>query len=135
MEQLRKKNLRGGYGVQTTLDLMELLKTHMLDSINNKHVLVIGSILPWIEAILLHLGAEKITTLEYAPQRNDHPNIQLVTPEELRKAVLEGSAPKFDALVTFSSLEHSGLGQNFYSAQTFNSKLIELLHSKATVLI
>jgi len=45
---------------------------------------VIGSILPWIEAILIHLGAEKVTTLEYAEVRNDHPKLNPITPEQLR---------------------------------------------------
>ena len=73
------------------------------------HVLVIGSQSPWIEIILLELGAAKITTLEYDVIRTDHPKIETITPENLRQAVLNGKAPTFDAMVTFSSLEHSGL--------------------------
>ena len=72
---------------------------------------MIGSTLPWVEAILLYLGVGKITTLEYADQNNEHPKINLVTPEALRKSVLEGNIPQFDAMVTFSSIEHSGLGR------------------------
>ena len=72
---------------------------------------MIGSTLPWVEAILLYLGVGKITTLEYADQNNEHPKINLVTPEALRKSVLEGNMPQFDAMVTFSSIEHSGLGR------------------------
>ena len=53
----------------------------------------------------------KVTTLEYADQNNEHPKINLVTPEALRKSVLEGNMPQFDAMVTFSSIEHSGLGR------------------------
>ena len=74
-------------------------------------MLVIGSTLPWVEAILLYLGVGKVTTLEYADQNNEHPKINLVTPEALRKSVLEGNMPQFDAMVTFSSIEHSGLGR------------------------
>ena len=79
--------------------------------IKDKHVLVIGSTWPWVEAILLYLGVDRITTLEYASQNNEHPKINLVTPEELRKSILEGDVPQFDGMVTFSSLEHSGLGR------------------------
>ena len=79
--------------------------------IKDKHVLVIGSTLPWVEAILIYLGVDKITTLEYASQKNEHPKINLITPEELRKSILEGNVPQFDAMVTYSSLEHSGLGR------------------------
>ena len=46
--------------------------------------MVIGSILPWIEAILLHLGAKKVTTLEYAEVNNEHPKLNPITPEQLR---------------------------------------------------
>ena len=46
--------------------------------------MVIGSILPWIEAILLHLGAKKVTTLEYAEVKNEHPQLNPITPEQLR---------------------------------------------------
>ena len=60
---------------------------------------------------MLHLGAGKITTLEYADQKCEHPKINLVTPEALRKSILEGKMPQFDAMVTFSSIEHSGLGR------------------------
>ena len=45
---------------------------------------MIGSILPWIEAILLHLGAKKVTTLEYAEVINEHPKLNPITPEQLR---------------------------------------------------
>ena len=34
-------------------------------NVKNKHVLVIGTQEPWIEAILLELGAKKVTILEY----------------------------------------------------------------------
>ena len=34
-----------------------------------------------------------------------------MTPEEFSKSFLEGTLPQFDSVVTFSSLEHSGLGR------------------------
>ena len=46
--------------------------------------MVIGSILTWIEAILLYLGAKKVTTLEYAEVKNEHPKLNPITPEQLR---------------------------------------------------
>ena len=52
--------------------------------IEDKHVLVIGSILPWIEAILLHLGAKKVTTLEYGQVKNEHPKLNPITPDQLK---------------------------------------------------
>ena len=74
-------------------------------------MLVIGSTFPWIESILLHLGASNITTLEYAKVPNTDPRLNPVTPESLRKSILSGNVPEFDSMVTFSSVEHSGLGR------------------------
>jgi hypothetical protein len=51
------------------------------------HILVIGSQTPWIEAILLELGAANITTLEYSPAVSEHPQIRMVTPDKLNEMV------------------------------------------------
>ena len=76
---------------------------------------MIGSQLPWIEAILLEKGANHVTTLDYGSIENHHPNVTVVLPEKLRKMYLNGyftdDIQMFDAVVTFSSLEHSGLGR------------------------
>ena len=106
MDEIRKGTLFGAYGVKTSNELTKILKEQMIDYIKGKHVLVIGTTLPWIEAILLYLGAEEITTLEYSPQKNEIPKVNLVTPEQLRNSILEGKVPEFDSMVTFSSLEH-----------------------------
>merc|ERR1719411_609564 len=87
------------------------IQEYMLDQVKDGHVLVIGSQNPWIEVILLEMGAAKITTLEYAAIQTDHPQISTITPEELRQAYIKGKAPTFDAMITYSSLEHSGLGR------------------------
>jgi hypothetical protein len=50
--------------------------------------------------------------LEYnAGLISDHPKIQIITPLKLNTLVLSGNAPQFDAMVSFSSIEHSGLGR------------------------
>ena len=76
-----------------------------------KQVLVIGTQLPWVEAICLYLGAAHVTTLEYGTIDNQHPNITTVTPSDFRKAYQRGKLHKFDVVVSFSSLEHPGLGR------------------------
>ena len=80
-------------------------------NVANKHVLVIGSILPWIESILLTLGVGHITTLEYEPYPSTHDKISTISPEDFSKLVIANKAPVFDAMVSFSSIEHSGLGR------------------------
>ena len=42
-------------------------------SVKDKHVLVIGSEVPWLEAVLLSKGAEKITTFDYDTIESLHP--------------------------------------------------------------
>ena len=73
--------------------------------------MVIGSQIPWLEAILLWQGAEKITTVDYEKIECDHPKIETITPLELAEQYRAGKAEEYDAVVTFSSVEHSGLGR------------------------
>ena len=78
-------------------------------------MLVIGSQNPWIEAILLEKGAKRVTTLEYEVLESLHPNVTVLTAEEIRRQYLSGvlkhELNQFDAMITFSSVEHSGLGR------------------------
>jgi hypothetical protein len=48
---------------------------------------------------------------EYVQIKNQHPLMETLTPEEFSAKFLEGTLPQFDSVVTFSSLEHSGLGR------------------------
>lgn len=66
---------------------------------------------PWVEAIILEAGASHITTLEYVKIENFHPQITTILPEDLSMKFLAGQQDPFDVMVTFSSLEHSGLGR------------------------
>jgi hypothetical protein len=75
-------------------------------------VLVIGSQSPWIESILISLGAGHVTTFDYVKIDNKHPKISTLTPDELSKYFFKDV--KFDLMITFSSVEHSGLGRCFY---------------------
>ena len=65
--------------------------------------------------MLLEKGANHITTLEYTQIHSLHPNITVINPNQLRNIFLNGAFDnnenKFDAIVSFSSLEHSGLGR------------------------
>jgi len=79
--------------------------------IRDKSVAVIGTIKPWAEAMMLNLGAEHVTTVEYAEIIIDHKRVFTVTPYRLAKQILGGEMVLFDTVFTFSSLEHSGLGR------------------------
>ena len=71
---------------------------------------VIGSQSPWVESILLGEGASKVTTLEYNKIQSEHPRVKTLLPDEMADLVNRGQA-NFDGVVTYSSLEHSGLGR------------------------
>ena len=109
MEMYRNGTLQGNYGKSSVQEIGNLIRT--LVPVKDKHVLVIGSEVPWIEAILLAEGAGNITTLEYRAIEPNHPQIKTLLPADLAELVATNRIPNFDAMVTFSSLEHSGLGR------------------------
>ena len=77
-----------------------------IDNIKNKHVAVIGSQYPWIEAILVNAGAKSITTVEYNVPVCNHNIIKTISYD-----VFCMSTDKYDAIFSYSSIEHSGLGR------------------------
>lgn len=86
---LRQGRPFSGYGTEAALEVYRHLRDHMSEVVEGGHVLVIGSQTPWIEAILLELGAGKITTVDYSPIENHHPQIETVTPEELAEQFMK----------------------------------------------
>ena len=79
--------------------------------ITNLNVLVVGTEQPWVEALCLEAGAASVTTLEYGAITSEHPQIKTVTPTEINEQFRRGGLNEFDIAVTYSSLEHSGLGR------------------------
>jgi SAM-dependent methyltransferase len=67
---------------------------------------VLGSVSPWAEAILLARGARSVVSVDYCAVDVRHPAIEffLVGDPALR-------ARRFDVVVSFSSIEHDGLGR------------------------
>ncbi|EKX32407.1 hypothetical protein GUITHDRAFT_82324 [Guillardia theta CCMP2712] len=80
-------------------------------TVKGGHVLVLGSENPWVEACVLAAGAKRVTTLEYGKIHSRHPRVGTVTPAEAFDLFQRGRLGPFDAVVTFSSVEHSGLGR------------------------
>lgn len=72
---------------------------------------VIGSESPWVECLALAEGAADVTTLEYAEILVDHPRIFAARPADFATDLLADRRTPLDWLVSFSSLEHSGLGR------------------------
>jgi len=79
--------------------------------IEGKRGIVIGSEDPWVEAILLHYGAGKLLTVEFGKIISEHPQIDTMVPKEFTEKFLNGRIEQFDFGMSFSSLEHDGLGR------------------------
>ena len=107
MHQCQAGELQGTYDVTTANLLVEALKRI---NIEGAPVLVIGSENPWVEACALGLGAKDITTIEYGGIQSRHPHIQIFTPDQMRTST-EAFMERFDAVITYSSVEYSGLGR------------------------
>ena len=56
-------------------------------------------------------NVSKVVTLEYGWFISEHPKWELVRPHDFYQRYHEGSLEKFDAVFSYSSLEHSGLGR------------------------
>ena len=104
-----KGRLKGNYGTAETNHLRNALKH--APGVRDGRVLVIGSENPWVEACVLEAGASSVVTLEYGKITSLHPSVATLTPSEFKNDHLRGKLGLFDAIVTFSSVEHSGLGR------------------------
>lgn len=106
--QATMETLEGTYGVSATNAMLRAVKNV---GIQGKRCLVIGSERPWVEAVLLAAGAASVVTLEYGKIHSTHPQVKTMLPSEFVKAYQEGTLGVFDSVVTFSSVEHAGLGR------------------------
>lgn len=109
VELARRGKLDGNYGKDETSHLMNALK--YAQGLKGGRALVIGSENPWVEATVLAAGAKEVLTLEYGNIRSEHPAIETVTPSKFKEQYQSGTVGVFDVIVTFSSVEHSGLGR------------------------
>ncbi|KAL7505973.1 hypothetical protein ACHAXN_008056 [Cyclotella atomus] len=96
------------YGRQPN-DFAENIHLHI--DLKGKRVLVIGTEYPWLEGLALWFGAAHVTTLEYGKIVSTHPNVTTLLPSEFRQQWKDGTLGMFDVVLSFSSLEHPGLGR------------------------
>jgi len=75
-------------------------------SVAGKSVLVLGSRAPWVEAFCIAYGAANITTVDFNKPTTDDPRLTTISIPEL-----DATDAMFDILVSYSSLEHDGLGR------------------------
>ena len=68
------QKIGGAYGAGETRILYDTINLYK-DRVIGKRALVIGSVIPWVEAILLAIGAKHVTTLEYNRINSTHPQV------------------------------------------------------------
>lgn len=103
-------NLQGNYGVSETKFLVQGLM-YVSKLIQTPNIIVIGSEIPWVEACILSVMPHaNITTLEFGKIQSKHPQVHTIIPSELKQHI-QTYYNYFDAVVSFSSIEHTGLGR------------------------
>jgi len=80
----------------------------MIGGIQNKDVVIMGSLEPWYESVCLAHSASSCTTIEYNELEYDHPGLKTYTVEEF---VALSPQPRFDVALSISTFEHDGLGR------------------------
>ncbi|EYC06066.1 hypothetical protein Y032_0078g1175 [Ancylostoma ceylanicum] len=97
----------GGYGNEG-LAVYYAMRDYRLENMTG---FVIGSREPWIEVLALRSGASKVYTVEYRATRVlGTDRIEYMHPIDFAEKWKE-NVEKFDFAITFSSIEHSGLGR------------------------
>jgi hypothetical protein len=90
----------------------ELLDVFLRVNLTGMRVLVIGSEQPWVEVLALLAGAKEVVTLEYSLIAvQGVPQLTTFTPKQFASLYLSGDMAPFDAIASYSSIEHSGLGR------------------------
>ncbi len=109
MENRKKKIAIGNYGMDGD-NCVQFGLESVRDQVVGKVGLVVGSETPWVEAISLVVGAKEVHTLEYGYISVGHPQLAAFLPPQFALRMLK-EGPQYDFVVSYSSLEHSGLGR------------------------
>ena len=101
----------GTYGDVMLPRMMAKKKSELRD----QSLVVVGTILPWIEAVGVKFNMSQITTLDYTRMRYENErNGQLKWQhvfDFLDEATKKNRIEQFDNAASFSSVEHSGMGR------------------------
>lgn len=89
----------------TTDPLLYAALDQFLSHVQGKKVAIMGSTVPWYEAVVLAYGGHPVT-IEYNKIVSEHPGLRTMTVAEY-----EANPETFDAILSISSYEHDGLGR------------------------
>jgi hypothetical protein len=91
--------------------LSEMMR-HFSPALREKSMAVIGTLVPWVEAISLEVGCSKIVSLDYTHNSYEMTELEWFHVRDyLNRAIEHRLVENFDNAVSFSSLEHAGLGR------------------------
>jgi len=110
VDKFREAATRRESPVYETQDIHNGL-TAFRDKVEGKRGLVIGSAEPWLVAILLEYGASQLLATEFLAVISEHPQIQTMYAPDFTEQWLRGKIEPFDFAISFSCLEHDGLGR------------------------
>lgn len=91
------------YPQGSLINLMAIMKYKKF--VEGRSIAVIGSLTPWLEAIILNCGAKSVTTVEYN-KPDETSKIKTITYDDF-----VASDTQYDSIFSYSSIEHSGLGR------------------------
>ena len=74
----------------------------------HQRLLVAGSISPWLEALVLSRKAASVTTVDWELPVSFSPLIEIRSMRSMRRRLPRS---RFDAILSYSSIEHDGLGR------------------------
>jgi hypothetical protein len=104
MKRASRRDLEGmtGYGPGAPRDIYAAFDKF---PVQDKTILVVGSINPWIECIAYAYGkAKAVYTVDFNKPITELPQFHTLSIAELEELNMQ-----FDALVSYSSLEHDGI--------------------------
>ena len=81
----------------------------------------------------LMLGAKHVTTIDYVNLSSEDPRITVLHATEFNAKFLRNELPEFDAIISYSSLEHSGLGRYVFLAQMYSGAIYKLCYALLTI--
>jgi hypothetical protein len=92
---------------------MQVIMKKYKDHLESQSLVVIGTQLPWIEAIGYALTASKITTLDYTRKKYETDRLEWLHVNDYLDDLISDKKQieEFDNAASFSSIEHSGLGR------------------------
>ena len=79
------------------------------------------------KTLSLFRKASKVVTLEYGLFGSEHPSWEIIRPQQFYERYHDRTLERFDAVFTYSSVEHSGLGRYFESSNNLKSNTTFLI--------